>query len=177
MLSRSYGRIILQGYTTPEDGKIRSLKRPRQKKNPAISFRWAVFFKDLQHHNDAMIIPFRHQKIVSIIYFNSLRFQFNMGLYFLRVCLTRRLPEYCLLIRVYDTRRRLRCHSRGCDVIKTSGQHPSRGSYIRRRPGLYPSRCYDTEEHRHFILQEVKTRTTGIFLKNLRNFCSPNIAK
>jgi hypothetical protein len=68
-----------------------------------------------------------------------------MGLYFSRVYDTRRLPGYCPL-RVYDTSRSLRCHSRGCVAIKTSGQHPSRGSYIRRRPGLYlyPSRCYDT---------------------------------
>jgi hypothetical protein len=68
------------------------------------------------------------------MYFNNLRFKLNLGLYFSRVYDTRRLSAYCPL-RVYDTRRSLRCHSRGYDVIKTSGQHPSRSSYIRRRPG------------------------------------------
>jgi hypothetical protein len=87
-------------------------------------------------------ITFRHQKIVSIIYFNNIRFKLNIGLYFSRVYNTRRLPAYCTL-RVYDTRRSLRCYSRGNNVIKTSGQHPSRSSYMR-RPGLYPSRCFDT---------------------------------
>jgi len=60
--------------------------------------------------------------------------------------------------RVYDTRRSLRCHSRGCDVIKTSGQHPSRSSnvYMRRNQGLCPSRFYDIRRKPAFILQEVK---------------------
>jgi hypothetical protein len=89
-----------------------------------------------------------------------------MGLYFSRVYDTRRLPEYCPL-RVYDTSRSLRCHSRGCDAIKTSGQHPSRGSYIRRRPGLYlyPSRCYDTR------------RTTAVYSSKVKPGHWENISK
>jgi len=65
--------------------------------------------------------------------------------------------------RVYDTGRSLRCHSRGCDVIKTSGQHPSSSSYIymRRRQGLCPSRCYDTRRTPAFILQGFTTPGDG----------------